>query len=232
MQSQLDGIAPHRIQHTHFAGTSLVHLRSSRPSAALLAVKSLVDRMVGSLILLAFSPLILALVVAVRRTSPGPGIFRQVRVGRNGKHFTMYKLRTMTADAEAGKAALMESDEGNGLLFKKRVDPRVTPLGRVLRKYSLDELPQLINVVKGDMSLVGPRPALPSEVARYTSLEERRLVVRPGMTGAWQVNGRSTLGRDESVRLDIDYADNYRLVDDLVIGIKTVDAVVRPKGAW
>ncbi|WP_104107881.1 sugar transferase [Nocardioides sp. 616] len=232
LQSQLEGIGPHRIEHTLFAGSPVVHLRSSRPAPVLLALKALVDRVVGSVLLVLASPLILALVVAVRATSAGSGIFQQVRVGRDGRRFTMYKLRTMTEDAEAVKAFLLDSDEGNGLLFKKRADPRVTPLGRVLRKYSLDELPQLINVVKGDMSLVGPRPALPSEVARYTAIERRRLVVRPGMTGAWQINGRSTLGRDESVRLDIDYADNYRLVDDVVIGLKTVDAVVRPKGAW
>lgn len=230
--SQLHGIAPHRVQHTRFAGTSLVHLRSSRPTLGVLAAKAAMDRTVGLLLLVLAAPVILGFVAAVRFTSPGAGIFRQVRVGRDGRPFTMYKLRTMVATAEEDKAALLDSNEGNGLLFKKKEDPRVTPLGKVLRKYSIDELPQLINVVKGDMSLVGPRPALPEEVAQYTPLEQRRLVVRPGMTGAWQVSGRSTLGRDESVRLDVDYADNYRLVDDVVIALRTVDAVARPKGAW
>ena len=230
--SGLEGIAPHRINHTSFAGASLMHLRSSRPSAASRASKAVFDRVVGALILAAVAPVLGLLVLAIRLTSPGAAIFKQVRVGQHGEHFTMYKLRTMVVTAEADKAALLDSNEGNGLLFKKEHDPRITKLGHILRKYSLDELPQLINVVKGDMSLVGPRPALPEEVAQYTVLERRRLAARPGMTGAWQVSGRSTLGRDESVRLDVDYTDNYRFVDDLVIGLRTVDAVVRPKGAW
>jgi lipopolysaccharide/colanic/teichoic acid biosynthesis glycosyltransferase len=230
--SGLEGIAPHRVQHTRMAGMSVVQVSSSRPSWLVRTVKAAGDRVFALLLLALLSPLLASLVVLVRRTSPGPGVFTQVRVGRDGRPFTMYKLRTMCTDAEQVKDLLRDVDEGNGLLFKKTHDPRVTPVGRVLRKYSLDELPQLLNVVKGDMSLIGPRPALPDEVARYTSMERRRLAVRPGMTGAWQVSGRSTLARDESMYLDLDYTDNYRLTDDVMIAVRTVDAVVRPQGAW
>ncbi|WP_239456470.1 sugar transferase [Nocardioides solisilvae] len=230
--SGLEGIAAHRIQHTRMAGMSVMQVRTSRPSWLARGAKAAGDRVLALLLLAALSPLLLVLLGLVRATSPGPGLFAQVRVGRHGAPFTMYKLRTMRADAEEVKDRLRAVDEGNGLLFKKRDDPRVTPLGRLLRKYSLDELPQLINVLRGEMSLVGPRPALPEEVARYTPLERRRLAVRPGMTGAWQVSGRSTLGREESMRLDLDYTDNYRVVDDLLIAVRTVDAVARPQGAW
>ncbi|WP_181311594.1 sugar transferase [Nocardioides campestrisoli] len=230
--SGLDGIFPHRIQHTMLAGLSVMQVRSSLAPWSTRAVKAAADRVVASLLLLVLAPVLGFLVALVRATSRGPGLFTQVRVGRDGRPFTLYKLRTMQADAERVKAVLRGGDEGNGLLFKKREDPRVTRIGRLLRKYSLDELPQLINVVRGDMSLIGPRPALPEEVARYSTMEQRRLAVRPGMTGPWQVSGRSTLGRDESMRLDVDYADNYRLCDDLGLALRTVDAVVRPTGAW
>lgn len=230
--SRMEGIAAHRIQHARMAGMSVMQVKSSRPPWLVRAVKVAADRVLAVLLLVLLSPLLAALIVLVRVTSRGPGLFTQVRVGRRGEPFTMYKLRTMRADAEKVKPLLRDLDEGNGLLFKKRHDPRITPVGRLLRKYSLDELPQLVNVLKGDMSLIGPRPALLEEVARYTSLERRRLAVRPGMTGKWQVSGRSTLGREESMVLDLDYTDNYRLVDDAVIALRTVDAVVRPQGAW
>ena len=138
----------------------------------------------------------------------------------------------MRADAEATKSQLVGADEGNGVLFKVHADPRITRSGRILRKTSIDELPQLINVVLGQMSLVGPRPALPSEVATYDDLARRRLAVRPGMTGLWQVSGRSDLSWEESVELDVRYTDNYRLSADLLIGLRTVDAVTRARGAY
>lgn len=225
------GIAPHRIDHTNFGGISLMHIRSSRASSFIRVIKQIADRAIAAALLVAVSPILLPLMIAIRSESPGSPLFRQQRVGQNGRLFTIWKLRTMTTDPEKIAAAQARND-GNGLLFKLRADPRVTRLGRLLRKFSLDELPQLINVVSGDMSLVGPRPALPDEVAQYSELERRRLAVRPGMTGLWQVSGRSLLARDRSAYLDVYYADNWRLCDDVAIGLRTVDAVVRPKGAW
>lgn len=232
VQNELDGISPHRLECTSYAGASLMHITSSKPTWFAATVKSVFDRVVGALLLMLAAPLLGGLVIAVRMTSPGTGLFRQVRVGTDGAHFTMYKLRTMVATAEADKAALKADDEGAGVLFKMQADPRITPLGRVLRKFSLDELPQLINVVRGEMSLVGPRPALPSEVAEYNSLERRRLVAKPGLTGLWQVSGRSDLPWGETVRLDNHYTENWRLADDAVILVRTVDAVLRSRGAY
>lgn len=232
VQSQMVGIAPHRVQHTAYAGTSLIHVTSSRPARLPAAVKVVLDRVVGALLLILFAPLLGALVLAVRRTSTGPGVFRQTRVGRDGSLFTMYKLRTMVTTAEEQKASLMDANEGNGVLFKMTQDPRITPLGRVLRKFSLDELPQLVNVVKGDMSLVGPRPALPEEVAQYTSLERRRLATKPGVTGLWQVSGRSDLDWETAIALDNHYTENWRLADDVAILARTVTAVLGSKGAY
>ena len=232
VQSELDGIAPHRLECTSYAGANLVHVASSRPARLPLLVKAACDRLLGLLLLLCAAPLLGVLMLAIRMDSAGPAIFRQERVGAGGRHFTMLKLRTMVVSAEAQKAALASADEGAGLLFKMADDPRVTRVGRVLRKLSLDELPQLVNVVRGDMSLVGPRPALPSEVERYSSLERRRLAAKPGLTGLWQVSGRSDLSWDDSVRLDNHYTENWRLTDDAVILLRTVDAVVRSRGAY
>ncbi len=228
----LDSVAPHRIDTTHFAGVTLIQVRTPRPSSWVRFVKALGDRVAAALLLIAALPFMVLMMLAVRLDSKGPAIFKQVRVGRGGELFTMYKMRTMHTNAEAVKAMLAEQDEGNGVLFKIRHDPRITRVGRLLRKTSLDELPQLMNVLKGEMSLVGPRPALPDEVAQYNFKERRRLAVRPGLTGLWQVSGRSDLDWDTSVDLDLRYADNWRLTDDLVIGLRTVDAVVRSKGAY
>jgi lipopolysaccharide/colanic/teichoic acid biosynthesis glycosyltransferase len=159
-------------------------------------------------------------------------MFRQVRVGRDGREFQIYKFRTMYTDAEARLAEVAHLNEGDGALFKMRDDPRVTPVGRWLRRFSLDELPQLINVVLGDMSLVGPRPPLPSEVAQYPADMRRRLVVKPGMTGLWQVSGRADLSWEESIRLDLRYVENWSLTMDLVILARTVTAVLRLSGAY
>ncbi|WP_204163353.1 exopolysaccharide biosynthesis polyprenyl glycosylphosphotransferase [Nocardioides gilvus] len=232
VQSSLDGIASHRIEHTSFAGASLVQLSSSRPALTRVLLKGLGDRAIGGLLLLLLAPLLGVLVMAVRLTSTGPAIFRQVRVGQDGSLFTMYKLRTMVTSAEDDKAALLESNEVSGPLFKKKADPRITRFGGVLRKYSLDELPQLFNVIKGDMSLVGPRPALPEEVAQYNSLERRRLAAKPGLTGLWQVSGRSDLSWDDAVRLDNHYTENWRITDDVVILARTVNAVIGSRGAY
>ena len=228
----IDSVAPHRIDAASLAGGTLLHVRSSRPSAFVRGVKAAADRILGVLLLVIAAPLLAVLSLLIRLDTPGPAFFRQVRVGQNGVPFTMYKLRTMHRDAEDRRAALLAMNEGNGLLFKIHNDPRITRLGGVLRKTSLDELPQLVNVVLGEMSLVGPRPALPQEVAEYDEYERRRLAVRPGMTGLWQVSGRSNLSREESVELDLQYTDNWRLVGDLGIGIRTVDAVARSRGAY
>ena len=230
--SPLEHVAPHRVDAAQFAGTTLIHVASSRPSVLIRTLKCLTDRVLGGLILLLVTPLLLLLVALVRLDSRGPGIFKQTRVGKDGREFTMYKMRTMTRDAEQLRDALRDQDEGNGVLFKIKHDPRITRVGRVLRKTSLDELPQLINVVRGHMSLVGPRPALPDEVATYTAHERRRLAIRPGLTGLWQVSGRSNLSWDRSIELDLRYTDNWRLIDDLGIGVRTVGAVARPHGAY
>jgi lipopolysaccharide/colanic/teichoic acid biosynthesis glycosyltransferase len=171
--------------------------------------------------------------VAICLSSPGPALFRQTRIGADGRPFQMVKFRSMVVDAEERlKELRQESDDGNGVLFKMRRDPRVTPVGSLLRRFSVDELPQLWNVVRGDMSLVGPRPPLPQEVARYSDDATRRLRVRPGMTGLWQVSGRSDLSWEESLRLDLRYVDNWSLTLDVTILWRTFRAVLGRSGAY
>ena len=196
-----------------------------------LLVKDGLDRLVTANLLVLLAPVLMTLVVAVRCDSSGPGIFRQVRAGKQGRPFTMFKLRTMSVDAEERQAELLDRNEGAGLLFKMAADPRVTRIGQLLRRTSLYELPQLLNVVLGQMSLIGPRPALPSEVDQYDDWIRRRLSVKPGMTGLWQVSGRSRLLWNETVRLDLDYVDNWTLSRDLAIAERTVEAVLRRDGA-
>jgi lipopolysaccharide/colanic/teichoic acid biosynthesis glycosyltransferase len=176
---------------------------------------------------------LLAIAVAVRTTSSGPAIFRQERVGKGGTTFTMYKFRSMREDAEEVLEAVAEQNKHDGgPMFKATEDPRVTKVGSFIRRYSLDELPQLWNVVKGDMALVGPRPPLPREVSQYDDTAHRRLLVRPGLTGLWQVSGRSDLTWEESVRLDLYYIDNWSVVSDIAILGRTGSAVVNGKGAY
>ena len=189
-------------------------------------------RVLGALLLLVALPLIAAITIAVRVSSPGPLLFRQERVGVDGRRFTMLKFRSMVPDAEDRRRALAGLDDGNGMLFKIREDPRITPVGALLRRFSLDELPQLFNVLRGDMSLVGPRPPLPEEAAAYDDDAVRRLRVRPGMTGLWQVSGRSDLSWEESLRLDLRYVDNWSLALDLSILWRTWRAVIRGSGAY
>jgi exopolysaccharide biosynthesis polyprenyl glycosylphosphotransferase len=224
--------APHRVRVTRFGRSTVVELAPTRRSTLFRALKGLVDRAVGSLLLLCAAPFLATMLVLIRLDSPGAALFEQIRVGRDGKPFTMYKLRTMHVDAERRLATLREQNEGAGLLFKMHDDPRVTRVGRLLRRTSMDELPQLINVVLGQMSLVGPRPALPYEVAEYDEVECRRLAVKPGMTGLWQVSGRSNLDWETSIGLDLHYVDNWRLADDIVIGLRTVGAVMGARGAY
>ncbi|WP_341805206.1 sugar transferase [Nocardioides ochotonae] len=228
----LDGVAPHRLRTGWSGGSPFAVVDRSRAPLAVRGAKVAFDRVVGLGLLLLAAPVLATLALVVRLDSPGPAFFRQVRVGRNGRRFTMYKLRTMVTDAEVVRASLEHTDQGAGVLFKIHRDPRVTRAGRVLRRTSLDELPQLFNVVRGEMSLVGPRPALPGEVAAYDDRTRRRLAVRPGLTGLWQVSGRSDLGWEESVGLDLSYTDNVTLGRDLGICLRTVRAVTSRRGAY
>jgi len=213
------------------AGLSLLEVEVAAPRGRQV-VKALMDRVAGVLLLAMAAPIIGASVLAVRLTSPGKAFYRQTRVGVDGEPFTMWKIRSMYVDADARRSALAPLDEGNGVLFKMREDPRVTPVGAILRRFSLDELPQLLNVVRGDMSLVGPRPPLGEEVARYEDAVHRRLRVKPGLTGLWQVSGRSDLSWEESVRLDLRYVDNWSVMMDVMILWKTARAVLRGAGAY
>lgn len=214
-------------------GVPLMHLHRPEHTGVRQVAKTVVDRASATLGLLVLSPLLLAVAVAVRLDSTGPALFRQQRVGKHGEHFTMYKFRSMVTGADAKVIDLRDSaDAGNGVLFKMRVDPRVTRVGRFLRAYSLDELPQLINVALGEMSLVGPRPPLQTEVDRYGYDVYRRLLVKPGLTGLWQVNGRSDLSWDESVRLDLRYVENWSFAFDFMILWKTARAVLARSGAY
>ncbi len=228
----VSAVSDHRLSTMRLGDSAVLEVGPVGGTLVQAAVKSVVDRLVAASLLVLVSPLLLVLVLTVRLDSRGPGFFVQTRVGKDGKLFRMLKLRTMYADAEAMKKALLADNEFDGVLFKIRRDPRVTRIGYWLRRSSLDELPQLINVLLGQMSMVGPRPALPSEVAAYDRHARRRLDVKPGITGLWQVSGRSDLSWEESIRLDLHYADNWRLADDLSIGARTVSAVIRARGAY
>jgi len=194
-------------------------------------VKATVDRVGAALLLVAAAPLLLIVFLAVR-VDGGPAFFRQTRIGRGGRTFSMLKFRSMVVDAEQLHPVLETANDGAGPLFKLRCDPRVTPVGALLRKYSLDELPQLVNVLLGTMSMVGPRPPLPKEVATYTRDARRKLLVTPGITGLWQISGRSDLSWEESVRLDLRYVENWSLALDLLILWKTIRAVMSGDGAY
>jgi exopolysaccharide biosynthesis polyprenyl glycosylphosphotransferase len=194
--------------------------------------KRLFDTVLAGLLLLVLSPGLLAVAAGVKLTSKGPVLFRQNRVGVNGRPFAMLKFRSMVVDADGMLAELKARNEGNGVLFKLKRDPRVTRFGAFLRRYSLDELPQLVNVVRGEMSLVGPRPPLPSEVESYDYVAVRRLRLRPGLTGLWQVSGRSDLSWEESLRLDLRYVDNWSMALDLHILFRTWRAVFSGTGAY
>ncbi|KRE62024.1 sugar transferase [Nostocoides sp. Soil756] len=225
-------VAGPRLTMRRAAGLPMLHVERPVQSGWRYSLKLFGDRVLGAAALVFLAPILLALAVLIRRDSQGPVFFRQERVGEGGRVFSMYKFRTMVPDAEARLAELRTASEGNGVLFKMRSDPRVTRVGAVLRRFSLDELPQLINVVRGEMSLVGPRPPLASEVDLYESDAVRRLRVRPGMTGLWQVSGRSDLSWLDSVRLDLWYVDNWSLALDAQIILRTARAVFRGNGAY
>ncbi len=220
--------------HPHIApvdGLPLLRLTHPVSDGVSRVVKNVIDWCGAILLLVVIAPLLVGLAVAVKADG-GPMFFRQERVGRHGRIFKMVKFRSTVVDAETRKAVLLVANETTGPLFKRRADPRVTRIGTVLRKYSLDELPQLFNVVAGSMSLVGPRPPLPEEVATYSRDAERKLMVKPGLTGLWQISGRSDLTWEESMRLDLRYVENWGLAMDALIMWKTIGALVRGPKAY
>jgi exopolysaccharide biosynthesis polyprenyl glycosylphosphotransferase len=217
-----------------FAGAvadGYAHFTSVHVTSAEQAMKRCLDIAVSACALVILSPVFVVAALAVKLTSPGPILFRQERVGLMGRRFQMLKFRSMVANADALKAQLLQRNEQSGPVFKMREDPRVTPLGRFLRKYSIDELPQLVNVFRGDMSLVGPRPPLPSEVARYQAWQLRRLSVRPGLTCVWQVSGRSEVSFQDWMLLDMRYIDHWSFVGDLSLIVRTIPVVLTGRGA-
>jgi exopolysaccharide biosynthesis polyprenyl glycosylphosphotransferase len=230
----LTDIGGPRIHTRPVAGLPLIHVETPRYEGTKLFAKRAFDILASVLILVATAPLLLAVAITVRLSTPGPVLFKQERVGINGKPFQMLKFRTMVTDAEARLLELEKQarDAGNSVLFKMKDDPRVTPVGRFLRRYSVDELMQLVNVLNGTMSLVGPRPPLTREVESYETKVHRRFLVKPGITGLWQVSGRSNLSWEDSVRLDLYYVENWSIVGDLVILWKTARAVLRREGAY
>lgn len=195
-------------------------------------VKRFIDIVAALLLFILFLPIIPVVGILIKLDSPGPVLFKQKRIGKNGKEFDFYKFRSMIDDAEAVIRTLRPLSKDNGPIFKLKDDPRVTPVGRFLRRSSLDELPQLLNVLKGDMSIVGPRPNLPSEVSHYLSWQKRRLDVTPGITCFWQIAGRSHIGFQEWMRLDLEYIRKRSMLTDLKIMIKTIPAVIARKGAY
>ncbi len=230
----LTNIAGPRVHTQPVAGLPLIHVDRPTYRGANRLLKKSFDLVVGAVLLLLLSPLLIGVAIAIKLNAKGPVFFRQDRVGINGDIFRMIKFRSMVVDAEAGLANLQDAqrDAGNTVLFKLKNDPRVTSVGKFIRRYSIDELPQLFNVLIGQMSLVGPRPPLKVEVDRYEDDARRRLLVKPGMTGLWQVSGRSDLSWDESVRLDIYYVENWSITGDLVIVGKTAKAVLSSSGAY
>ncbi|MFC5998603.1 sugar transferase [Quadrisphaera sp. GCM10027208] len=229
--SLVQGAGP-RVHTRPVGGLALLHVEAPRYVGANKVGKTLFDLVVASACIVVLSPLLVTIALLVRFTDPGPVIYRQRRIGLNGAPFDMLKFRTMVVDADTRLAELIAANEAAGPLFKMRDDPRVTRVGRVLRRYSLDELPQLFNVLNRTMSLVGPRPPLPHEVATYEERVARRLLMRPGMTGLWQVSGRSDLSWEDSVRLDLFYVENWSITEDLLILAKTLRAVVSSRGAY
>ncbi len=208
-----------------------LHYDTSEPRPVQAAVKRLVDIVLSSVALLLLSPMLILVGIAVKLDSPGPVFFRQERVGLHGTRFGMLKFRSMVCNAEALRAQLLDRNEQTGPVFKVARDPRITRVGRFIRKFSIDELPQLVNVVRGDMTIVGPRPPLASEVSKYKEWQRRRLSVRPGLTCFWQVQGRNNIGFEEWMRLDLLYIDHWSLLLDMRLILATVPVVLGGRGA-
>ncbi len=233
-------LEPRRMFTRYVVGNPLFVVRAAKHAALwrlsrvdpVAAAKRALDVALAGTALALLAPLFLGLAAAIRAESAGPVFFRQTRVGRDGKPFRIFKFRSMFRDAEARRAALLATSDREGVCFKSRSDPRVTRTGRLLRRFSLDELPQILNVLKGEMSIVGPRPALPEEVAAYPARARRRLAVRPGITGLWQVSGRADIGFDKMVDMDIAYAESRSALLDILLILLTVRAVVTGRGAY
>ncbi len=233
MAPGLTEVAGPRVYVTPVDGLPLMWVDQPQFTGTRRVVKRAVDIVGAGLALIVAAPLLLMIALAVRISSRGPVIYRSIRYGQGSRAITVFKFRSMYRDAETRRQALLEFNEcGESVMFKMRRDPRVTKVGRLLRQFSLDEVPQLINVLNGSMSLVGPRPPLPEEVERYQGDVRRRLLVKPGLTGLWQVSGRSDLSWEESVRLDLYYVENWSLGFDFAIIARTVWAVLRRRGAY
>lgn len=224
-------VAGPRVKTRPVQGLPLLHVEAPTFVGPQLVFKRVLDRVGAALGIVLIAPILALLAALIYFEDRGPILFSQERVGRDGRPFKLIKFRSMAVDAEARLAELMEGNEGSGPLFKLKEDPRVTRIGVVIRKYSLDELPQLINVLRGDMSLVGPRPPLAHEVAQYEDDAHRRLLVKPGMTGLWQISGRSDLSWEEAVRLDLYYVENWNPLLDVMILWRTVQVVANPEKA-
>ncbi|MGV2954030.1 sugar transferase [Glutamicibacter sp. AGC46] len=230
--SSIIGVASRRVRTSPVDGMPLLHVELAKFTGARYLCKRGFDIVFSLLALLALSPVFLVIALLIRREGPGKIFFLQERAGQDGRPFKMIKFRTMVQDAEAQLAALQKLNEGAGPLFKLKDDPRVTRCGNWLRKHSLDELPQFLNVLRGDMSVVGPRPALFAEVETYDGHARRRLLLKPGVTGLWQVSGRSNLEWKESVRLDLYYAENWTVLSDLRLIWRTFQVMIKPDGAY
>jgi len=223
------------LSHLHIedlAGIPMIGIQERSIKGGHLFLKRAMDIVLSSLILILLCPLFLLIAVAIKLDSRGPVVLRQIRVGKGERLFTCFKFRSMRENADAEKAQLLERNEANGVWFKMRNDPRVTNVGRLLRRFSMDELPQFLNVLMGHMSMVGPRPAVPAEVQRYQPWHRRRLEVAPGITGLWQVSGRSNLSFDEAVLLDLYYIENWSLLLDLQLLLRTVPRIISGEGAY
>jgi len=213
------------------ASDGYLHYLTTQPKPMQYAAKRLIDILASATALLVLSPMLLTVAAVIKFTSKGPVMFKQIRVGLHGSRFNLLKFRSMVVDAEQLQDALLAQNEQSGPVFKIKHDPRITRIGRFIRKFSIDELPQLINILRGDMTIVGPRPAIPSEVEQYKPWQRRRLSVRPGLTCYWQVGGRNAIGFDEWMRLDLRYVDNWDLRVDVRLILQTFPVVLAGKGA-
>lgn len=225
-------VEPRRMFRRYVIGNPEFMLRALGQITGDVIAKRAFDIVVASVVIAAFAPLFAVTAIAIRADSRGPVFFRQTRVGRDGQTFSMLKFRSMAVDAEARRAALLATSDRTGVCFKSRTDPRITRVGRVLRRFSIDELPQIFNVLKGEMSIVGPRPALPSEVAAYPERAVGRLGVKPGLTGVWQVSGRAEIGFDKMIDMDLAYARSRSVLLDIVLLALTFRAVIGGRGAY
>jgi exopolysaccharide biosynthesis polyprenyl glycosylphosphotransferase len=221
-----------RIDMEAIEGIPLIGIKQASLNTYQRFITRVVDFVVAIILMIIGFPLWLCIAIAVRLNSPGEVVYKQTRIGWNGRPFKVYKFRSMYKNADQVLTALMTKNEAEGPLFKMRADPRITPIGKFLRRTSLDEFPQLINVVKGDMSLVGPRPPLPNEVAQYQEWQKGRLAIKPGLTGLWQVRGRSDISFDEGVLMDLYYIENWSLHLYFLILLRTIPAVLFSRGAY